>query len=178
MNMSEFELRFLIESLERKVSELDQKQQRANETRVSDYSNLRRDYSDLQSQITKLRRQMERGDGPLTKEDFDKGTRTIAADAVGYKAGTAFPKIKKRSKPSLQAELDNLADYILAEIPGEPRRNEGAAIRLLKRYREALQEIVGLLERHLDLENTSDVFTGTALWVAMKALGVKEDNNE
>ena len=39
-------------------------------------------------------------------------------------------------------QIDVLANYIMAEIPGEPSRSEGAgdtAMRLLKKYRAALQ---------------------------------------
>ena len=72
--------------------------------------------------------------------------RCVDHGLVGYKAGSFPPevKIRMRSKLSLQAEIDKLADYILAEIPREPGMDEGAvdtAIRLMGRYREALRKI-------------------------------------
>lgn len=42
---------------------------------------------------------------------------------------------------SKKQEIDLLANYIMAEIPGEPSRDEGAgetAVRLLKEYRAKL----------------------------------------
>ena len=47
-----------------------------------------------------------------------------------------------------KSEIEVLAKYIIAEIPGEPSRNEGAgtcAVRLLKQYREALKRIMSEL---------------------------------
>lgn len=41
-------------------------------------------------------------------------------------------------------QLEKLADFIMAEIDGEPSQSEGAgdtAIRLLKRYRTALEKL-------------------------------------
>jgi len=41
-----------------------------------------------------------------------------------------------------KSQIDLLADYVMAEISGEPSRNEGAgdtAIRLLKAYRAELK---------------------------------------
>ena len=38
-----------------------------------------------------------------------------------------------------KSQIDLLAEYIMAEIPGEPSRSEGAgetAIRIIKRYRD------------------------------------------
>ena len=40
-----------------------------------------------------------------------------------------------------KSQIDLLADYIMAEVPGEPSRDEGAgetAVRLLKEYRTRL----------------------------------------
>ena len=42
-------------------------------------------------------------------------------------------------------EITKLADYIIKEIPGEPSQSEGAgttAIRLMKKYRTALDAII------------------------------------
>jgi len=44
----------------------------------------------------------------------------------------------------VKSQIDLLADYIMAEIPGEPSANEGAgdtAIRLLRTYRVKLTQI-------------------------------------
>ena len=49
---------------------------------------------------------------------------------------------------SAKQQIKILADYIMAEIPGEPSRSEGAgdtAVRLLKQYRDAFVEIMNEL---------------------------------
>jgi len=46
---------------------------------------------------------------------------------------------------SAKEQTKVLADYIMADIPGEPSRDEGAgttAVRLLKKYRSALDRIM------------------------------------
>lgn len=48
-----------------------------------------------------------------------------------------------------KSQIDLLADYIMAEIPGEPSASEGAgdtAIRLLKAYRKLLSKNKLLVE--------------------------------
>ena len=45
----------------------------------------------------------------------------------------------------MKSQIDTLAEYIVSEIDGEPSKSEGAgdtAIRLLKMYRTALDEII------------------------------------
>ena len=47
-----------------------------------------------------------------------------------------------------QNQIDKLADYIIADIPGEPSCSEGAgdtAIRLLQKYRGAFRDIMNEL---------------------------------
>ena len=55
---------------------------------------------------------------------------------------------------SAEQQIAVVANYIMAQIPGEPSRSEGAgdcAIRLLKEYRDALRAIrAQLSEPHLD----------------------------
>jgi len=59
-----------------------------------------------------------------------------------------------------EEQIQYLADYILAEIPGEPSQNEGAgetAVRLLTKYRagiksmgarfDAIEELVSVAKR-------------------------------
>lgn len=49
---------------------------------------------------------------------------------------------------SAEQQTGILANYIMAEIPGEPSRDEGAGtcgVRLLKKYRDALRTIMNEL---------------------------------
>ena len=51
----------------------------------------------------------------------------------------AFKQVLRDGSPS---QISILADYIMAEIPGEPSQSEGAgeaAVRLLKKYRAVIQ---------------------------------------
>lgn len=46
---------------------------------------------------------------------------------------------------SARQQIDILASYIMADVPGEPSRSEGAgdtAVRVLKQYRQALDDIM------------------------------------
>ena len=49
---------------------------------------------------------------------------------------------------SAKQQVNKLGDYIMENIPGEPNQSEGAvdvAIRLLEKYRIALEDITGEL---------------------------------
>ena len=54
----------------------------------------------------------------------------------------------KEMDMSAKSETRRMANYIMAHVPGEPSRSEGAgecAVRLLKKYRQALAEIMSEL---------------------------------
>lgn len=73
-------------------------------------------------------------------------------------------------------QIDELAKFIMAEIPGEPSKNEGAvdtAIRLLragKELREAIAEL-DRLEREADPSGPAIVARGAAWRRVQAALG-------
>lgn len=52
---------------------------------------------------------------------------------------------QEQQEQKIISQIDFLANYIMAEVDGEPSRSEGAgftAVRLLKRYRHALDRIM------------------------------------
>ena len=72
---------------------------------------------------------------------------------------------------SAKSELECVANYIMAHVPGEPSCNEGAgkcAVRLLKKYRQALAEIMNDLRM---LDDTLPAQVADAHELAWRALG-------
>ena len=75
-----------------------------------------------------LRRLMETGDWSFTMSHPDGECRVSRADILEL----------KRRTDNLDAQIDRLAKFIMAEVPGEPSASEGAvetAIRVIRRLR-------------------------------------------
>ena len=74
---------------------------------------------------------------------------------------------------SAKEQTKLLANYIMAEIPGEPSRSEGAgdcAVRLLKEYRQAMKQIMEMLS----VPPEYPAFVGQAYQIASDALGMED----
>jgi hypothetical protein len=76
---------------------------------------------------------------------IDKELGPYITELEGVLMADAYTDAHKFKKEPRVSQIDLLADYIMSEIPGEPSQDEGAgdcAVRLLKKYRRALEAIM------------------------------------
>ena len=101
-----------------------------------------------------------------------RGLFYVAATCTVEVPSSTIEKAEDEALPLEQ--IDVVGDYILAEIPGEPSRNEGpgrTAVRLLRQYRLTLETIMS--ELGVPDENYPSP-VANAYHAAKTALGIQE----